>query len=287
MSEPDYVVARGTGIPSLDGTWFDREHWRELKAVRAVRADALCCEGAMKTQGDLRIQGTGAGVKVSGTDIPPPSWAGWCTTPLSDRPGILIQNENDIRINGNPDIEGTPPFLEDATITDDDFNQFGEISYDDIAAAADHRFVGDQNLNQISPVASGGSCDTSVPTNWGDPTAPGAPCSDYLPIIHVAGDLHISGNGVGQGIVLVDGDLIVTGNFDFAGIIVTQGEADFRGSTTLNGALLSRNGVNGSLEGHLRGGTTIQYSSCSAARALSHATVAQPLAGRSWFEVLE
>ncbi len=108
-----------------------------------------------------------------------------------------------------------------------------------------------------------------------------------MPIIHVSGDLHISGNGYGQGILLVDGDLKFTGNFDFYGVAIVLGEADFRGRTTLNGGLAARNGVSAGDESALRGGTELQYSSCSASRAMGSAAVASPLAGRHWFEVVE
>ncbi len=36
VSEPDYIVAQGTGIPSLDGTWFDRAQMLENQAARQV-----------------------------------------------------------------------------------------------------------------------------------------------------------------------------------------------------------------------------------------------------------
>lgn len=37
VNDSDYVVARGTGIPGLDGTWFDRAALAELRAVRPRR----------------------------------------------------------------------------------------------------------------------------------------------------------------------------------------------------------------------------------------------------------
>ena len=39
MNEPDYIVARGTGIATLDGTWFDRAAIAELRAVRPRRSE--------------------------------------------------------------------------------------------------------------------------------------------------------------------------------------------------------------------------------------------------------
>jgi hypothetical protein len=99
--------------------------------------------------------------------------------------------------------------------------------------------------------------------------------------------LKISGNGVGQGILLVDGNFEVTGDFEFYGVIVVLGQADFKGSTELHGGLAVRNGVSAGDESYLRGGTTLQYSSCSATRAMGNAVIARPLSGRHWFEVVE
>jgi len=255
--------------------------------TRAVRAQGLCCDGAMKARGPLDIRGTGAGVKVNGVDVTPLAWAGRCSAPTADMPGIRIQEDSTIAISGKPEIDGAPAILEDATITDDDFTQFGELTYDDLALAADKQVPGGSVLDEIRPSVADGQCQVSSMNNWGDPIVPGSPCWDYLPIIHVKGDLKMTGNGVGQGVLLVDGDLQVTGTFDFYGVVIVQGHADFRGTTDLHGGLLVRNGISADSESYLRGGTTIQYSSCSAARAMMQATVAKPLAGRYWFDVLE
>ncbi len=255
--------------------------------VRVNRADALCCDGALKVQGNLRIQGTGSGVKVSGADSIPPTWVGQCSGATSDVPGVLVQDDDDVRINGRPEIEGSPPLQEDGSIQDQDFTQFDDISYDDLVAVANKRYEGNQTFTNLSPVTSGGNCVEGASFNWGDPLIPNAPCWDYLPIIHVSGDVHVSGNGYGQGILLVDGDLIVTGEFEFYGVVVVQGSADFRGTTDIHGGILVRNGINADSQSFLRGGTTLQYSSCATAKALTEALVARPLDGRHWFEVME
>jgi hypothetical protein len=252
-----------------------------------ARATGLCCDGAMKVRGPLRILGTGQGVKVSGLDEPPPTWSGRCGPEEGGIPGIRMQDTTALEINGTPVIEGSPPVLEDASIDSTDFYDFGELTYTDLARMADKRYVGSQIFTNLAPVVSDGSCVTSASTNWGDPLDPYGACWDYLPIIHVAGDLQVAGTGYGQGILLIDGDLLVTGDFDFYGVAVVQGEADFRGTTNITGGLLVHAGVRAGDESYLRGGTTIQYSSCSTARALSDAVAAQPLAGRHWFEVLE
>ncbi|KPK80139.1 MAG: hypothetical protein AMS25_10090 [Gemmatimonas sp. SM23_52] len=255
--------------------------------MSVARATGLCCEAAIKARGLLDLRGTGQGVKVSGLDEQPPTWSGRCEAEGAGIPGIRMQDTTALQISGDPVIEGSPPLLEDTSIDTTDFNDFGELTYDDLARMADKKYVGDQNFSSIAPVISDGTCVTSASSNWGDPLDPDGACWDYVPVIHVGGDMHVSGGGYGQGILLIDGDLLVTGNLEFYGVVVVQGEADFRGTTSLTGGLMVRNGAVAGDETYLRGGTTIQYSSCSTTRALSQAVAAQPLAGRHWFEVLE
>jgi hypothetical protein len=255
--------------------------------VEVARTSTLCCDGAIKMKGFLDIRGTGGGVKVSGMDTIPPSLSGICAGTSGDIAGINIQDPSQLSISGNPVIEGAPPILGDATIADSDFTQFGDVSYAELARIADIQLVGEQVLPTVAPVVSGGECQTSVATNWGAPGDPTNPCFDYLPIIHVNGNLKLTGNGIGQGILLVDGSLEVTGTFTFYGIMVVQGHADFKGTTEVYGATLVRSGASAVDESYLRGGTQLQYSSCSAARALEYAVISRPLEGRNWFEVVE
>jgi hypothetical protein len=284
-SDPDEMIyrLRTVGRP---GPGFTAQRVIVTMAS-AVRAEGLCCDAAMKTRGPLAITGTGARVKVSGFDVDPSSWTGHCTSSPSDLPGILTPEDDDITTHGNPTIEGDPAVQENGSITEQDFSQFGELSYWELAAAADKQYVGDQHFASIQPVVVNGQCVRTAPTNWGDPLNPGAPCWRYLPVIHIAGDLFITGGAYGQGVLLIDGDIIVTGTFEFYGVAIVMGEADLRGTTEVYGGLLVRNGISGNLSSSLLGTTTLQYSSCAAARALFQATVARPLAGRHWFEVLE
>jgi hypothetical protein len=255
--------------------------------VRVLRADVMCCESAIKLQGGLRLQGTGAGVKVSGIDSPPAVWGSTCPPDRTDLPGVLMQDAGNLEIVGNPVLEGAPPVDEDPAIVGDDFVQFGDVDYTDLARMADKHLAGEQVITNVQSEVSEGQCAEWVSTNWGEAHDPASPCFEYMPVIHADGNVHISGSAYGQGILLIDGNLTVSGTFDFYGIVIVQGEADFRGTTNLNGAILVRNGATAGEDSWLRGGTTLQYSSCSATRALQQALVAEPLAGRHWFEVLE
>ena len=255
--------------------------------VRSTRITELCCESAVKVQGDLRIQGSGSRVKISGNDTDPPAWGGKCTGGGSDLPGVVIQDLNDLKLQGNPEITGTPPTSEDTTINNDDFAIFGELTYSDLVKMADKRFVGNQTLTSIGPETSGDACLTAVKTNWGDPLDSASPCFDYMPIVHFDADLHLSGNGLGQGILLIDGGLAVTGNVEFNGLIIVQDDADIRGTATINGALMVRNGMSASDQSVLAGNTKLTYSSCVMSEVITAASKTTHLPGRYWFEVVD
>lgn len=256
--------------------------------VQRFGVSDLCCESALKVGGGVRVQGTGARVKISGLDADPASWGGSCNGTPDDLPGVTLPNLADLQIVGTPELDGDPPVLEDPTIEDSDFEQFGAADYNDLAAAAEIQFEGSQTLNDVAPVLdAGGDCDTSVDTNWGDPSSPSSACFDYMPLVHVAGDLSLPGIVVGQGVLLVDGNLKVTGTLDFYGLVIVQGEADFRGDVTVTGGMMVRNGMLATDNSSISGNAQINYSSCVASRAIANAWVTLKLKGRHWFAVLE
>ncbi len=82
---------------------------------------------------------------------------------------------------------------------------------------------------------------------WGDWST-----SD-LQITYCPGDLHLSGQGNGAGVLIVDGDLDVSGQFEFTGLVIVTGEANFTGGgsgTHVWGTVLAKTGlrVQGSAE---------------------------------------
>jgi hypothetical protein len=125
-------------------------------------------------------------------------------------------------------------------------------------------------------------------TNWGDPyravlpTPPGQ-CEGYYPVIHVLGDVHISG-GRGQGVLLVDGDLFVTGGFDFTGAVIVRGSMHTAGTGAhFSGAVMA---ANVDFEDDLiSGNSTIRYSSCALLNALSGNAYPLAVRDRAWVDV--
>jgi hypothetical protein len=120
------------------------------------------------------------------------------------------------------------------------------------------------------------SCGTQTGQNFGDypkglPDAPvystgGAPATVYVP-----GNVQLTGNASGSGILIIDGDLDVHGGLTFYGLILVKGQITFSGggSSKVNmyGAMLAGEDVNaqdGTVDGDSIGGSfNFQYDSCA------------------------
>ncbi len=264
-----------------------------MTMVDVAPSGLICCEAGFKVTSRLRVDGDIRNdpiPEVSGLDRPPPGWpASRCTAPLTDLPGVTSSDAGDVETRRNGDIEGSPQVLEDPTITVADFTNFGGTTYLDLVTAADAAFTGNQRFtDEIAPVVSAGSCDTSVPTNWGSPLDPTGPCGDYSPIVHIGGNLQLRGVGEGQGILVVDGDLRIEDDFVFYGIIVVLGRAQLRDNTRIYGALLVRGGDDGGDRSEMEGEAKVLYSSCTVEQAQGGLPSGdtQIVPGRSWFEVI-
>lgn len=161
---------------------------------------------------------------------------------------------------------------------------FADASYADLAARADVTLPGQTFWYRVGPVASNGRCDTTVPTNWGDPTSPRAPCGDYFPIVHLTGDATIGG-AEGQGVLLVDGNLSIQGGFRWYGIAVVRGSLVATGAVAdvhLGGAALAHQGV--AFDALAGGRVTVEYSKCAIVKALERSAPAVMLKSRGWVQ---
>jgi len=241
---------------------------------------------ALTNRGTTDIRGT---AEVHGEDSYPPGWGGLCINPLEDLPGILTNNAADVTTTGQGEVTGNPPVVGDPDLGDDDFTQFGDMSWDDLVLMADLRFPGG-NINNTGPDSTAaGVCLTGqgYPLNWGNPENPTGACGDWFPIIHVDGTARIQSGGVGQGILLVEGDLDLRGNFMFNGIVLVQGRFQTQGSgNRVNGAVMASNvDFDDQL---LVGGSVVQYSQCGVLRAVENAgqlNRVRPIDRRGWVDV--
>jgi hypothetical protein len=268
-----------TGVVSRGGPLRSGATHR-LGLITYVSSANITPPAALATLGSVSVRGTAA---VMGEDVNPAAW-GMCTTPLVDKPGIASDPAATIRTQGQGTITGAPAVYQDASITDDTFTQFGNLSWADLVQMATVE-PGGGALN-IEPSLNGdGTCNESDTENWGDPQDGGA-CESYFPTIFVNGSASIQGGGMGQGILLVAGDLDLRGGFSFYGLVIVQGSFETQGNgNRIYGAVLARNVTLGTEI--ITGGSEVQYSSCAVTRAILNSNLvrARALPNRGWVDV--
>jgi len=181
-------------------------------------------------------------------------------------------------------LYGNPPVIGDTSVHTSTFTQFGDISYASLAASANVQLGGGNY--KVTPNVSGTTCVRTDNLNWGDGMNPTAPCGNYFPIIHVAGNVTLNGDQ-GQGILLVDGDLDVQGSFIFYGIVLVQGHLKTAGGGSTDahfyGAVMAEN-VDLELNS-LSGNATLQYSKCAITNAMEGTMSVSPIRSRSWIQL--
>lgn len=104
---------------------------------------------------------------------------------------------------------------------------------------------------------------------------------DEYHIVHVTDDLHISGNAVGGGLLLLEGDLTVSGSFTWYGMIINLGTITFTGGggdIHIYGSVLTTGGLGTNVVG---GNADILYSSL----ALSKLASFSPYKVSAWTEL--
>jgi hypothetical protein len=228
---------------------------------------------------------------VAGEDVNPVGWGGECPatteTVAAVRAAAAVTDSTDCApgvscLSGAPLPPALPILSPDSTVTPSLFNDFGAVSFDELAAMAE-KVVG-ASATPSPSLDGAGDCDRADPDNWGEPlTGLGFDaCFDYFPIIYAPGDFQLS-DGRGQGILLVRGGFTIRGSADFYGLVVTLGRVESDENPRLHGAVLAQ----GDSLVRSRFGETalVQYSSCALTRALRQAGIARPLAERPWVQV--
>ena len=95
-----------------------------------------------------------------------------------------------------------------------------------------------------------------------NPTAPSWGTSKDPAIVHVKGDLRLTGAVSGNGVLVVDGDLDVTGSLQWSGLVLCLRDAHLQGGEagiSVVGAMLVQGSVAGRTE--VGGDVSILYSS--------------------------
>jgi hypothetical protein len=234
---------------------------------------------SLTTQGSVNM---GGNATVNGGDQIPVGWTS-CDPPGPAQAGVRDQGGN-VTETGNANVTGTPPVVNDPTITNNTFTTFGGATYAQLAARA--TLVIPAGNYSTAPVVTGGACDKTVLTNWGDGMNPGQPCSTYFPIIHATGTITLN-NTQGQGILLADADVTIQGSYQFFGIVIIQGDLKTAGGGTTDahfwGGVMARNADLS--DQSLSGNATLNFSSCAILTALQAQSPISMMRSRGWVQL--
>jgi hypothetical protein len=254
-------------------------------------------DAALTTVDELKYGGSSM---ITGIDEAPPGtgWSSECAgESLTDKPGILIDDLDNIDITGNEEniLEdqtfGDPKIAEDPTLTPEVLLQFGDLSFDDLVELADYT-INSFNSSNVGPtLTAGGQCDTANNHNWGAPTDDTSPCWDHFPIIYYPGSqMDFSSNTSGQGILLIEGDMRITGQFKFYGPVIVKGLLETAGGGAsgahfYGGVIAANVSLN---ESSVLGNAAIHFSSCAVTRAVlnnTSLTGLRPIIDRAWVDL--
>jgi hypothetical protein len=244
----------------------------------------LLVRGGLSAIGNIDVSGNAT---VSGIDTTPPIWKtspGVECPPEADKAGVAYNGT--LRQGGSSVITGNPPTQADPTLNAS--NLLGGTNFDALKALRTLTLTS-SNMNGLAPATTGTPpvCDAAVQSNWGAPVDNTSPCFNYFPIIYHYGDLSLSGQGLGQGILLVEGNLNVQGQISFFGPVIVTGSVDVRGTGSddvkfYGGIIASDVQLD---DNRLNGNATVLYSSCANRRALQGSAVITRLSERGWVQL--
>lgn len=279
----------------------DRRVLAELTVAQILRLTkpTIGVNAAITVQDPVTFNGNA--YLVSGINRWPEGWgSGECASPEAggsdDVVGVRSATATGVQGQDHDNVFGFPSrdAPDDPTITSATFQQFVDFTYTSLAAQPGAKVLASATpYNGLGPsYAPDGSCAVAAPANLGEPLrnppAPGAvgPCTGYFPVVHgTAAETVLGGGSRGQGTLLVDGDLRLTGGVRWAGLVIVRGRIRVSGNgNRIDGAILAE-GADLASSGALAGDVEVNYSACAIERAVGGATVARPLAHRSWLQL--
>lgn len=265
---------------------------KRVGAIIRLRIPTIQARGAITAGGNVTVKGAAA---VNGKDSVPASWGCDGTVPVN-MPGIVVPPGSTVNTQGSAaQISGYP-----ATATDPAAGQsstyfgFGDENWATLTGQATWKITSGSPSATPVPSVVNGACNRAASNNWGEPKRPETlsggetlvpECYNYFPIIWATNGLSLSGNGRGQGILLVEGDLTINGSFEWYGVIVvTKNIVRGNGSAKIMGAVMAANET--VAEGStITGTTSYNYSSCGVQRALRGSASVVQAAQRAWTEL--
>ena len=256
-----------------------------------------CCDAAALVDGVVHMEE--AEDSIIGQDAHPAGWeaAGVCTNGLEDGPGLIIKDAGDLDLQ-NGIVDGVPPIIEDPTISDSTFSNFGDKTWEDLKAQADHT-VDQYTIHPAPSYLFNGDCDTTDPENWGSPD-PNNACFNYFPIILIQDQVHAE-DTYGQGILILDWDeatqlgseIDLEDGMVYNGIILGKGCLEIQRGSSLNGAaFMDGTFFNAGLctsddPLDVKEDAVLQYSTCAIERAIRGAGLEDFAESSAGFTLLE
>ena len=266
----------------------------KLNAVYRLAYPSFNILGALTVRGQVQVQGSS---RVDGKDEIPAGWStsGICPTPSGGVAGVAAPDTTIVCSGTCPEgknpgnrIDGIPAAKSQNAAAGDPntYIKFGDQTWDMLAANADITLPGGNYTT--APTASGGKCDYSNLSNWGDPTRTTVPaCADYFPIIYIKGDLKVAANSVAQGVLLVDGNVEMAGGFQFNGIMVVKNDIKSTGNgNKITGSAFAGNTYTAD-NTSVNGNSEIQYSSCAVERAAKASATVVRAKQRGFAEIIQ
>jgi hypothetical protein len=265
---------------------------RRIGQLLLLPALSVNVAGAVTTRQSAPNQLTLSGsATASGADSAPPGWN--CPPTSTAVAGYAMPDTTQINSSSSVPPTGTPPLLQTPVAADSNtyFNLGGGLTFDSLTKLANVIYPPNSNASTIAPSTTGGVCDQTDNSNWGEPwRAPTAgrvsECENYFPIIWGQGKLQFS-SGRGQGILLVSGDFIASGGTEFTGLILVRGSLTTSGGgIKAKGAVMAYNQNNS--KGTMSGSTMIEYSSCALSTVMQQIaanTPPQPIKYHAWAEL--
>jgi hypothetical protein len=276
----------------VESTGIEAPKGRYAGARRSVAAVARTVvftppPRAMQVGMDTEVKGS---AEVNGMDIVPTDWEN-CGPSTGNHPGLVGAPGTELTRQKENNVRGEPPMVVDPTLSDEDFEIFGDFDLDLLRAQATITFGKNEEMPKTAlPIVDPNNSDrcltgNAYKTNWGAPKDKKNACHNYFPIIYHAGDGHING-GQGQGILLVEGNLELNGDMEFFGIVIVKGKlTKTNGNATIIGTMIVKG--ESDIGTTINGNPVIQYSRCAVQRAAEQnpETGLVPVVTRSWLDL--
>jgi hypothetical protein len=232
--------------------------------------------------------------EVDGRDEKPSTWGAEVTncSVSGDLAGVRSSTTSGAAGKDTTHIFGSPKQIQNDAAVSAEFSALFGSTFDALKKMADITLSSASPYTTVAPTTTGNpkKCDTSNTLNWGEPTHQGGQkvveCYTYFPIVYSnATQLKLTGGGRGQGILLIEGDFEVAGGFEYTGLIIAKGGIKINGNgNKITGALMARD-ISIDDQNSISGNTTLQYSSCAVAKALSESAQVLPFRQRSWAQL--